>query len=136
MAGNWKKPKFKKVSKVEKKKNCGQEDHDQEKHLILEVEKRLIKEIKKIGRCIMTAISDYGEKQKAFNAKMAASIDGIVGDIQGLNDLITKLQNSPGSVSPEDEATLNELEAAGQALADKGEAADALTPPVPPVEPV
>ena len=77
---------------------------------------------------IMSAISEYGAKQKAFNERILASLgtlgtsfDGVVGDIKSLNDKIEVLQNSPGQVTPEDAATINELEAAGDDLATKTE---------------
>lgn len=96
----------------------------------------------------MSAISDYAEKQKAFNARQAAAIDGLVAgvgglteDVAGLNKKISDLQNSSGGVTPEDAATINDLETSGEALATRLEgvstalaALDAQTPPtVPPV---
>jgi len=100
-------------------------------------------------RTIMSAISDFATKQKQFNDRQAAAIDGavdsvqgIVSDIQTLNDKITELQNSTGGVTPEDQALINDLETQGDALATKAEAVqaalatlDAQTPPVVPPAP-
>lgn len=83
----------------------------------------------------MSAISDYAAKQAAFNARLEKSIDGLVGDVATLNDLIEKLQNTPGPISAEDQATLNELETKGDALASRMELLDAQTPPAVPAEP-
>lgn len=95
---------------------------------------------------IMSAIREFAEKQAAFNASVEASLNSIVNSnaeevtlIKQLNDTITALQNSAGAVTPEDQALIDQLEAAGQALADKADAtakaaasAAAATPPVPP----
>jgi len=50
-----------------------------------------------------------------------------------LNDKITELQNSQGQITPGDQALLDDLQVAGNVLADKLEALDNLTPPVPPI---
>lgn len=96
---------------------------------------------------IMSAISDFAAKQNAFNARQAEAqqavtegLADLTGDIQTLNDKITELQNSPGQVTPEDQALLDGIVAQSEANAAKAEAlADAiktlaaLTPPKPPV---
>ena len=84
------------------------------------------------GARIMSAISDFAAKQDAFNTRIGTSIDNVVADIQTLNDLITQLQNSAGTVTPEDQALIDQLEAKGSELATKAEALDGLTPPKPP----
>ncbi len=78
---------------------------------------------------IMSAISDFAAKQTAFNDRLDAAISGLQGDIKTLNDLIEKLQTTPGPISPEDQATLDQLESRGDALATKLEALDSQTPP-------
>jgi len=87
------------------------------------------------GAHIMSAISDFAAAQSAFNVRMSTAVDGIVSDIAGLNELIQKLQNTPGPISAEYQATLDQLVAAGEAATAKAEAADALTPPVVPSVP-
>ena len=98
---------------------------------------------------IMSAISDFAAKQKAFNERQGAAIDsavasvnGLTADVKALNDKITELQNSSGGVTPEDQALINELETQGEAVAAKAEAAaaalkalDEQTPPVVPPNP-
>lgn len=81
---------------------------------------------------IMSAISEYGVKAKSYFDRLNASIDGIVGDIKGLNDLIKKLQDSSGQSAPEDKKILDDLQNMGEAVAVKAEALDAMTPPVVP----
>src|SRR5678816_2786713 len=82
-----------------------------------------------LGAHIMSAISAFVAKQNAFNTRMETALTGIGGDIKNLNDQIAALQGSPGEVTPEDQALLDSLQAAGEALAAKFEAVDALTPP-------
>lgn len=103
-------------------------------------------DLAQLGHKIMSAISDFAAKQKAFNERLdnavssvSTSVTGLQGDIQSLNDKITALQNSSGTVTPEDQALIDQLEAQGGAIADKLEAAssaltalDELTPPTPP----
>jgi len=83
---------------------------------------------------IMSAISDFAAKTNAFNDRIDTAIAGLQTDVQTLNDLITKLQNSPGQITPEDQASLDAIQARASAVADKLDALDALTPPpAPPV---
>jgi len=86
-----------------------------------------------LGEEIMSKISEFSVKQNAFNDQMDASISGLNDDIKALNDKIVELQNSPGEITPEDQASLDALQARGQSMADKLSALDALTPPVVPV---
>ena len=96
----------------------------------------------------MSAIADFAAKQKAFNDRQGAAVDAAVtsitaiqGDLKTLNDKITELQNSPGAITPEDQALLDQLDAQGEAVSTKVEAAaaalsnlDAMTPPAPPFD--
>jgi len=95
--------------------------------------KEILHRIAETERKIMSAISDFAAKQKAFNDRQDAAVTGLQGDVKSLNDKIEELQNSPGGITPEDQALLDELEARGEAIATKLEALDALTPPTPPV---
>lgn len=91
------------------------------KHDLEEMEKR-----------IMSAISKFAAEQKTFNDRIDTAITGLGEDIKALNDKITELQNSPGAITPEDQALLDDLQARGDVIATKLEALDALTPPKPP----
>jgi len=98
---------------------------------------------------IMSAFSDFAAKQKTFNDRQSAAIEsiatsvtGLTGDVKSLNDKITELQNSPGTITPEDQALLDDLQAQGEAAATKAEgvaaavkALDDQTPPVVPANP-
>jgi prefoldin subunit 5 len=96
---------------------------------------RNIAKILKNQEKIMSAISDFGDKMKVHNAKVEAAITGLQGDIKNLSDQIAVLQASSGTISAEDQATLDTIETQAGAIADKLDALDALTPPVVPVTP-
>ena len=81
---------------------------------------------------IMSAISDFAAAQAAFNADVSADLDTIQTAITALNAQITTLQNSPGPISPADQATLNDLQTAGLALQSKADSLAGKTPPVVP----
>lgn len=81
---------------------------------------------------LMSAISDFKAKQDAFNDRIDAAVTGLSGDVTALKDEIIKLQNSPGTITPEDQASLDAIQARSEAIATKLEALDALTPPAPP----
>lgn len=82
-----------------------------------------------------TVIQEFAVKQKAHNDAIGKAIDGIVLDIKALSDKIAELQNSPGAVTPEDQALLNELEGQASALVAKLNALDQTQPPTVPDEP-
>lgn len=95
---------------------------------------------------IMSAISDFTAKQKAFNDQLSTGIDslagslsGLTGDIAELNRRIAELQSSGGTITPEDQGLLDGLQTQGAALSarlqsvtDALKALDALTPPAAP----
>lgn len=102
--------------------------HDLEKELS-ELKEDLLRVTIETGKEIMSKISEFATKQNAFNDRVDAAVTGLQQDIKTLNDLIEQLQNSPGEITPEDQASLDALEQRGDAIAAKLEALDALTPP-------
>jgi predicted nucleic acid-binding Zn-ribbon protein len=116
--------------------------------LILRVLSVMRQEIRFSRKQIMSAISDFAAKQKAFNERQGAAVDGAVTSLQGLtadvaelNRKIEELQNSSGGVTPEDQVLIDDLQTQGEAVAAKAEALatalkaldDATPPVVPPV---
>lgn len=81
---------------------------------------------------IMSSISDFAAAQTAFNTDISNDLDAIQTQIADLNTLITTLQNSPGTISAADQATLDQLQSSGTALAAKADALSNKTPPAPP----
>lgn len=74
----------------------------------------------------MSAISDYEAKvDAAFTAigssvdSIVASVAGVSGDVDRLKATILALQNSAGTVTPEDQALLDKSETAVNALASR-----------------
>lgn len=86
-------------------------------------------DLEELERRIMSAISTFAEQQAARLGRIEAAITGVAGDIATLNDLITQLQNSAGSITPEDQALLDALQTRGEEIATRLEALDAQTPP-------
>ncbi len=80
----------------------------------------------------MAGIKDYVTATTAFFDRQDAAIAGLQGDVKFLNDTILALQNSPGTLTPEDQASLDALQSRAQVVADKLDALDSLTPPVAP----
>ncbi len=74
----------------------------------------------------MSAIQDYAARVDAAFTAIGGSVDsivtsvaGVTGDVQRLKDLITQLQNSAGTVTPEDQALLDKTEAAANSLSTR-----------------
>lgn len=84
----------------------------------------------------MSKISEFANVVAGAFDTIAASVDGLTTDIKTLNDKITELQNSSGTITPEDQALLDEIQAEAQALASKLATLDDQTaaPPAPPTE--
>lgn len=86
-------------------------------------------DLHKLQTNIMSSISDFAVKQNAFNDRLDTAVTDLQGDVQTLNDLITTLQNSAGAISPEDQASLDAIQARTEAITTKLEALDSITPP-------
>lgn len=79
---------------------------------------------------VMSTISDFADKVDAWQTDISASVDGVVAalggvsaDVASLKQQIIDLQNSPGAITPEDQARLDKIEAAASALSTKTAAA-------------
>jgi len=86
-------------------------------------------DLKELENRIMSAIKTSGAAITAHLQRVDAGLTAIAADIAQLKELIVTLQNSPGPISAEDQATLDELETLAGSLATRAEALDALTPP-------
>ena len=74
----------------------------------------------------MSAISDYEAKvDAAFTTigqtvdSIVTSVSGVAGDVERLKALIKQLQDSAGTITPEDQALLDKTEATANALANR-----------------
>lgn len=93
---------------------------------------KILQRIDQSERNIMSAISDFAAKQNSFNARVDAAVAGLTSDVEELTGKITELQNTPGAITPEDQALLDAIQSRSEGIATKLEALDSLTPPKPP----
>lgn len=95
----------------------------------------LLQKLLKQGDKIMTAISEFATKMTAFTDRQDKAVADLQGDVKSLSDQIAALQASQGTITAEDQALLDGIEAKASTVADKLDALDSLTPPVPPTGP-
>ena len=81
------------------------------------------------------AIAAYVDAQGKINDQQDAAVDGLVADVKFLNDKIKELQDSPGQITPSDQALLDAIQQRAKTTAEKLGALDALTNPEPPPTP-
>jgi len=95
--------------------------------------RRLVREIKHaahhLKEKIMSAISDFAAKQNAFEDELDTAVADITNEIKTLNDLVASLQNSAGTVTPADQALLDQIQTRTQGLVAKVKALDTISPP-------
>lgn len=91
-------------------------------------------DLKEMESKIMSAISDFRDRVNAKFDELGTAVDGVAGDVDFLKKKIEELQNTPGPITPADQAILDELEARVGGLNEKVKALDAATeqPPTPP----
>lgn len=77
---------------------------------------------------IMSKITDFADQEKLDFQAMSDALDSIATDLVALNQKITDLQNSPGQVTPEDQAALDDIQAKSKAVTAKAQAL-VVTPP-------
>lgn len=77
----------------------------------------------------MTAVSDFSNAMSAFFTRQDAAMADLQGDFDNLNAQIAALQASQGTLTPEDQALLDGIQAKASSVSDKLDALDALTPP-------
>lgn len=86
-------------------------------------------------KTIMEAIQTFATRVNTSFAKLGTAVDGVVADVDALKAKIDQLQNAPGTLSPEDQATLDAIETQADQIATKLEALDAATETVPAPQP-
>src|SRR6185369_2630937 len=91
-------------------------------------------DLKEMETRIMSAISDFGDKVNAKFDELGTAVDGIATDVDFLKAEIKKLQDSPGQITPADQAILDGIQTRADALSAKVKALDAATeePPTAP----
>ncbi len=112
--------------------HCGKSSEDPAFARKLDEIERAIHHMEKLIMATLSeAFNTYATDQAAFNASQKADLDAISTKIDGLNTLITQLQTSAGTVTPEDQATIDKLEAAGKDLVASADALAGKAPPAP-----
>lgn len=91
----------------------------------------ILHRIEQMERKVMSAITDWAAKEQADLDAISGTLDGVVTGIKALDDKITALQSSPGTLSAEDQAALDAIQQASKALVAKSQAIS-VTPPAPP----
>lgn len=81
---------------------------------------------------IMSKISDYADAVKASFDAISVGLDGVSSDLDALAKKIDELQNSPGGITPEDQARLDEIQTMADSLKNRVADLDARNPPAPP----
>jgi hypothetical protein len=84
-------------------------------------------DLKQLEKRIMEAIQQFSARVTAAFARIGTSVDGIHGDITQLKQLILDLQNSPGTLTPEDQAALDVIETLVSGLETRVSSLDAET---------
>lgn len=79
----------------------------------------------------MSKITDWAATEQADLTEISSTLDGIVTGVAALDTLITNFQNSPGTLSAEDQAALDAIKAASAALVTKASGIST-TPPAAP----
>ena len=90
--------------------------------------------LKEIGK-LMSQITDYANRVGEYANTLDAALENITGDIDFLKKKIEEIQNSPGVLSPEDQAALDAADARLKTLSDKAAALAEVVPPPAPTEP-
>lgn len=85
-------------------------------------------DLKETERKIMSAIQEFAAKQAEFQARITTAVDGLSNDVKSLKDKIDQLQSNPGPISAEDQALLDQITSETDAIVQKLEALDGLTP--------
>ena len=70
----------------------------------------------------MSQITDWAAKEQADLDAISATLDGVVSGIAALDAMIQAFQNSPGTLSPSDQAALDAISSASTTLKDKAAA--------------
>ena len=85
-------------------------------------------------RIFMSQLTDWAVKEKADLTAISNTLNLVVQGIADLNALIAKFQTSPGTLAPADQAALDDIQKASDALVAQS-AAISVAPPAPPAAP-
>lgn len=92
----------------------------------------ILHRMEEMERRIMSVITQWAEQEQADLTAISGTLDTITTGIKSLDDKITALQNSPGTLTPEDQAALDGIQSASKALVTKAAAISTDAPPTTP----
>ena len=93
------------------------------------IEGRQIETERKVNQ-LMSQVTDWAAKEQADLTAISTTLDGIVTGIAALDTLITNLQSGATGLSAADQAALDGIKAASDALVAKAQAIS-VAPPTP-----
>ena len=80
---------------------------------------------------LMSQITDWAAQEQQSLDAISSTLDSIVAGVAALDTLINNFQNSPGTLSPSDQAALDAIQASSKTLVAKVQAIS-VNPPVAP----
>lgn len=98
-------------------------------HLDPALERRFFELLINQKEQIMTKVQETADRMEALFAEQKAGLEDIQGDIKFLTDKIAEIQNSPGTLSPEDQAALDAMEAKAAEVTNNIKTLASQTPP-------
>lgn len=88
-------------------------------------------DLKEMECRIMSKISEFGLVVNTRFDELGTAVDGVAADVAFLKTEIERLQNTPGPITPEDQAILDSIQSRADQLSEKVKALDAATEQVP-----
>lgn len=92
-----------------------------------------VEDLKQMEERIIMTVKEWAEQEQADLTEIKGTLDGIATGVANLNKLITDFQNSPGTLSAQDQKFLDDIQAQSKALAEQAKAIK--TEPPTPSEP-
>lgn len=91
----------------------------------------VLKRIEQLEEKIMSQLTDRLDKIQGDLDTIGGAVEGIAAGVLNLDKIITDFQNSPGTLSPSDQAALDKAQAASAALVTKVKAITTEAPGAP-----
>lgn len=79
----------------------------------------------------MSKVSDFAQQEGAKLTEIQGAVGSIATGVKNLDDLINQLQNTPGEITPEDQALLDQIQAQSNDLLAQVQAIDTAAPAKP-----
>ena len=110
--------------------SVAKEAREEQRHEFAEIHGDKINQILSNQENLMSQVTNWAAQEEADLTTISTTLDGIVSGVAALDVLIANFQNSPGTLSPADQASLDAIQASVKLLVTKT-AAIVVAPPVP-----